>query len=236
MSQWCCHIKFSVILCILSSLKRHFCLSADSCQLNSEQCKKEIKKETTVSKVWRRCSNGDRKKEMFRMFCPQVVFRGKAQLQGGITHWVSECVSWALLTPASFRITQRYRERPTWQGRRWWMYWHRVKKNVLKLWKNKLFICIRTWLWIIVESHDVQPSLEIRLPSYKTLFLRVCLTFDTLLTAVRYVTPTLAVLLLLQLGPTYHLGIYSMGALLPGAGCEVLGVRRRRRWGLGSQT
>lgn len=72
-------------------------------------------------------------------------------------------------------------------------------------------------------------SLEIRLPSYKTLFLRVCLTFDTLLTAVRYVAPTLAVPLLLQLGPTYHLGIYSTGALIPGAGCEVLGVRRRRR-------
>lgn len=73
------------------------------------------------------------------------------------------------------------------------------------------------------------PSLEIRLCSHKTLFLGVCLTFDTLLTAVRYVTPTLAVLLLLQLGPTYQLGIYSTGALVRSTGCEVLGVRRQRR-------
>lgn len=75
----------------------------------------------------------------------------------------------------------------------------------------------------------LMPSLEIRLRSHKTLFLGFCLTFDTLLTAVGYVTPTLALLPLLQLGPTYHLGIYSAGALVRSAGCEVLGVRRRKR-------
>lgn len=71
-------LPHSTFPCILSSLK-HLVWTPPA-------FRPAVATRLTELCVWRHCSNGDRRKEMLRMFCPQVAFRGKAWSRGEIAH------------------------------------------------------------------------------------------------------------------------------------------------------